>query len=220
TERIYLISAIVMSAVVNVAITMASTTSQDLKTGYLLGATPRSQQIAEMIGLILPALAIGGTIYLLNEAYGLGTENLPAPQATLMALIAKGVLLGKLPIILVVIGALLGFIVALLRIPVLPFAIGLYLPLSLSTAIAAGGLTHYFIAKKASEPAIQSGILASSGLIAGDACMGVFIALLTVLKVIPASKTAALSAPFTLLFFFLLILFLVRITFANTKHKK
>ncbi|MBM3192446.1 MAG: oligopeptide transporter, OPT family, partial [Chlamydiae bacterium] len=85
TERVYLISALTMSIVVNVAIALASTTSQDLKTGYLLGATPRVQQIGEMIGTLLPAVTIAGTLYLLNKAYGFGSTQMPAPQASLMA---------------------------------------------------------------------------------------------------------------------------------------
>jgi len=139
TDRIHLIAAITMGAVANVAIAMAGTTSQDLKTGFLLGATPRSQQIAEIIGLILPAAAMGFTLYLLNDAYGFGSTMLPAPQATLMALIAKGVIQGELPIVLVVIGAVFGLMVYFMRVPVLPFAIGLYLPISLNTSIMVGG---------------------------------------------------------------------------------
>lgn len=218
TERIFLISAITMSIVVNIAITLASTTSQDLKTGHLLGATPRSQQIAEIVGLILPGLAIGGTVYLLNEAYGLGTPQLPAPQATLMAMIAKGVILKKLPILIVVIGIVLGLIVAVMRIPVLPFAIGLYLPLSLSTAMMVGGLVAYFSKKKATDEQMQSGLLASSGLVAGDACIGVLVALLTVLNIIPANAPAALGLGFSFLFYLLLGAFLVWIVFKKETH--
>ncbi|MDN3504983.1 MAG: oligopeptide transporter, OPT family [Rhabdochlamydiaceae bacterium] len=220
TERVYLIAAITMSAVVNVAITLASTTSQDLKTGFLLGATPKKQQIAEMIGLILPGLAIGGTVYLLNEAYGLGTPQLPAPQATLMALIAKGVILQKLPIVLVMIGVVIGLIIAVLRIPVLPFAIGLYLPLSLSTSMALGGLTSFFISRKATDDQMQSGILASSGLVAGDACMGVIVALLAVLQIVPAQATALLHPSYTFFFYLLLVAFLVWIVFAKNDTPK
>ncbi len=220
TERAYLLSAIIMSAVVNVAITLASTTSQDLKTGHLLGATPRSQQIAEMIGLILPGLAIGATVYLLNEAYGLGTPELPAPQATLMALIAKGVILGKLPIILVMIGVVLGLIVAVLRIPVLPFAIGLYLPLSLSTGIMVGGIARALIERKARDDQIQVGVLASSGLVAGDACMGVAVALLTVLKIVPATAPPLLHQSYTLLFYICLAAILAWICFAKRHPRK
>ena len=174
TDRIHLIAAITMGAVANVAISMAGTTSQDLKTGFLLGATPRSQQVAEIIGLILPAAAIGFTLYLLNDAYGFGSAKLPAPQATLMSLIAKGVIQKELPLILVLIGAVFGLMVHFMKVPVLPFAIGLYLPISLNTAIMVGGIVCYIVKKTTkSDKATERGVLVSSGLVAGDACMGV-----------------------------------------------
>jgi putative OPT family oligopeptide transporter len=205
TDRIHLIAAITMGAVANVAIAMAGTTSQDLKTGFLLGATPRSQQIAEIIGLILPAAAMGFTLYLLNDAYGFGSPKLPAPQATLMALIAKGVIQQELPVVLVLIGIVFGLMIHFMRVPVLPFAIGLYLPLSLNSAIMIGGLVN-MITKRFTDDhkSIQRGILISSGLVAGDACMGVLVALLTVLKIIPANKPGWLNDWFSLIFFILL----------------
>lgn len=193
TDRIYLVAAITMSCVVNVAIALASTTSQDLKTGYILGATPRSQQLAEIIGLFLPSIAIGGTLYLLNKAYGFGTPQMPAPQATLMYLIANGVINHQLPVVLVLIGVVLGIVMEIMKIPTLAFAIGLYLPLSLSASMMVGGLARAFVQWKMDDPAAEEqGILASSGLVAGDACMGVLIALFTVLKIIPASGNGIL----------------------------
>lgn len=194
TERIYLISALTMSVVVNIAIALAGTTSQDLKTGFLLGATPRLQQIAEIIGIFLPALAIGTTLYLLDQAYGLGSSQLPAPQGTMMALIAKGVMQGNIPITLILVGVLLGLSMELLRLPILPFALGLYLPLSLSTAMMLGGIVSFLVKKKERTThmttASEKGILAASGLVAGDACTGVVVALLTVLGIIPATQQA------------------------------
>ncbi|MBF5060030.1 OPT/YSL family transporter [Candidatus Neptunochlamydia vexilliferae] len=209
SDQIHLIAAIVMAAVVNTAIALAGTTSQDLKTGFLLGATPRSQQIAEVIGLILPAAAIGFTIYLLSDAYGFGSTKLPAPQATLMAMIAKGIIQGELPALLVIIGAIFGVLVYLMRVPVLPFVVGLYLPISLNTTIMIGGLVHFVVKRWTSiEKNIERGIIISSGLVAGDACMGVFIALLTVLKVIPATKAGLLGNGFSFAFFVLLSIWL------------
>jgi len=194
TDRIHLIAAITMGAVANVAISMAGTTSQDLKTGFLLGATPKSQQVAEIIRLILPAAAIGFTLYLLNDAYGFGSTKLPAPQATLMALITKGVIQGQLPIILVLVGAVFGLLVYFMKVPVLLFAIGLYLPISLNTAIMLGGLVCYLTKKiTKNEKSIEQGILISSGLVAGDACMGVLVALLSVMNIIPAEKQGLLG---------------------------
>ncbi|MEM8727756.1 MAG: oligopeptide transporter, OPT family [Chlamydiota bacterium] len=216
TDKVHLIAAITMGAVANVAIAMAGTTSQDLKTGFLLGATPRSQQVAEIIGLILPAIAIGFTLYLLNDAYGFGSEKLPAPQAVLMTLIAKGVIQQELPVILVMIGIVFGLMIHFMKVPVLPFAIGLYLPLSLNSAIMVGGIvnliTRYFSDDKKN---IQRGILISSGLVAGDACMGVLVALLTVLNIVPLSKPAWLNDWFSFAFFILLGLWL-----GFTSHKR
>jgi putative OPT family oligopeptide transporter len=181
TERFYLISALTMAIVVNVAICLAGTTSQDLKTGYIIGATPRAQQLAEIIGVFLPALAIGGTIFLLSEAYGFGSKALPAPQGTMMALIAQGVIEGNIPFTLVSIGVVIALLLEVLKIAILPFAVGLYLPLSLSTPIMLGGLVSYFVRKiSKKEEVFERGILTSSGLVAGDACMGVIIALLSV----------------------------------------
>ncbi len=180
TERSYLIAALTMSIVANVAISLSSTTAQDLKTGYLLGATPRLQQIGEIIGMILPAVAIGGTLYLLNTAYTFGSSKMPAPQGTLMALVAQGVIHGDIPLGLVMIGVVIGLLFELLKLPILPFAIGLYLPLPLSSGIMVGGVFSAIIGRGTKESKDRS-ILASSGLVAGDACMGVLIALFAVL---------------------------------------
>jgi putative OPT family oligopeptide transporter len=181
TDRLYLISALTMAIVACVAICLAGTTSQDLQTGFLVGATPRYQQIAEIIGVVLPAIAISGTIFLLNQTYGLGSSRLPAPQGTMMALIAKGIIEGNIPFILVSIGGIIGLILRLLSIPILPFALGLYLPLSLTTPIMIGGMVSAFIKYRNKEKEVfQRGVLTSSGLVAGDACMGVLIALLGV----------------------------------------
>ncbi|MDN3509331.1 MAG: oligopeptide transporter, OPT family [Candidatus Neptunochlamydia sp.] len=209
TDRIHLIAAITMGAVANVAIAMAGTTSQDLKTGFLLGATPRLQQVAEIIGLILPAAAIGFTLYLLNNAYGFGSTKLPAPQATLMALIAKGVIQQELPVILVMIGIVFGLMIHFMRVPVLPFAIGLYLPLSLNSAIMLGGIVNLITEHFTDDnKSIQRGVLISSGLVAGDACIGVLVALLTVLNIVPSSNPGWLNDWFSIGFFILLSLWL------------
>ncbi len=194
TERIYMISALTMGVVTCIAIALASTTSQDLKTGFLLGATPKWQQIGEIIGILLPALAIGGTLYLLDAVYGFGTKQMPAPQGTMLALIATGIMHGNIPITLVLSGVVLAALLALLKIPVLPFAMGLYLPFALSTGMLMGGIVHYFINRSTHYEKIQTrGILAASGLVAGDAVTGVIIALLTVLGCIPTSKAPFFS---------------------------
>lgn len=204
TERVYLIAALTMAVVANVAISLASTTSQDLKTGFLLGATPRFQQIGEIIGSLLPALTIGGTLYLLNTAYGFGTPQMPAPQGTLMALIAQGVISGNIPFGLVLVGVILGIIIEIFKLPILPFAIGLYLPLSLSTSVMIGGVFSWYVRRKKNEQATEKGVLTASGLVAGDACTGVIIALLTIIGIVPATKTALTPDIVSLIIFILM----------------
>jgi putative OPT family oligopeptide transporter len=203
TERAYLLAALTMSVVANVAIALAGTTSQDLKTGYILGATPRLQQIGEIIGILLPALAIGSTVYLLNTAYGIGSKSMPAPQGTMMALVAEGVISGNIPFTLVITGIIIGLILFCLKLPVLPFAIGLYLPLSLSTPIMVGGivsaLARHFSKKK--EATQDRGVLLASGLVAGDAFTGVVIALLTVVGWVKPSGEGLLHNIFSLSIF-------------------
>ena len=220
TQRAHLAAAITMGAVASIAISMAGTTSQDLKTGFLLGATPRAQQIAEIIGLILPSIAVGLTLYLLNDTYTLGSPKLPAPQATLMALIAQGIIEQQLPIVLVVIGLIFGLMVHLMQVPVLPFAIGLYLPLSLNSAIMVGGALHFIVRKLSKESQIlQQGILLSSGLVAGDTCTGVLVALLTALHFIPASHPPWLNDWASLGLFTLLALWALLKTYKGTVLK-
>jgi putative OPT family oligopeptide transporter len=207
TERLYLVSAITMGCVVCCAICIAGTTAQDLKTGFLLGATPRSQQIAEIFGALIPALSLGYVVYILNSAYHLGSDVMPAPQATLVYLIAKGVIGGELPYILFGIGIVVGLLMALLRIPILAFALGVYLPLSLVTATMAGGLVKAYVDYKNPQES-QRGVLLSAGLIGGDACIGIFIALFTVLGFIPVDAPSILPSICSLLAFLLLACFL------------
>ncbi|MBI4051521.1 MAG: oligopeptide transporter, OPT family [Elusimicrobia bacterium] len=183
TDQAHMLAAMMVGAVVCIAICMAGDNSQDLKTGYILGATPKLQQIANLIGVVFPATVMGATLYLLHSAYGLGSDKLSAPQATLMSLVVKGVLQGNLPWILVIVGLMIGACVEMTGIGCLPFAIGLYLPLSLSTPIMVGGLVAWgveILAKNRKEAANERGILLASGLVAGDALTGVLIALLVV----------------------------------------
>lgn len=207
TERFYLIAALTMAIAANVAICLAATTSQDLKTGYIVGATPRSQQIAEIIGIFLPAIAIGGTLYLLNDAFGFGSKELPAPQGTMMALIAKGVMEGNIPFTLVSIGVVIGLLLEVLKIPILPFAVGLYLPLSLSTPIMLGGVVSYCVKKWGKKQEVfERGVLTSSGLVAGDACMGVVIAFCSISGWINPNATPFLPDTLGISLFLLLAL--------------
>ncbi len=182
TGKAGMIGAISIGAVVCIAICIASDTSQDLKTGFLIGATPRRQQIGEVIGVLSSALAIGWVVFFLHRAYGIGSERLPAPQAVLMSMVVKGVLTQSLPWTLVFIGAFMAACVELLGIPSLPFAVGLYLPLRLSTPIMTGGLVRHIV-ERTRDPERrharrEHGVLFSSGLIAGGALMGIGVAAL------------------------------------------
>ncbi|MCR4566845.1 MAG: oligopeptide transporter, OPT family [Pseudobutyrivibrio sp.] len=177
--------AIAIGSIICIAACMAGDTSQDLKTGYILGATPKKQQIGEILGTIAAALAIGGVMILLDSAYGFGSEALAAPQATMMKMIIEGVMDGTLPWALIAIGAFISIVVEILGIPALPVSIGLYLPLELSSTIMIGGLIRKFADKKygAQKDESGKGILFSSGLIAGEGIVGVLLAILTVLGV-------------------------------------
>ncbi len=178
-------SAISIGSIICIVSAIAGDTSQDLKTGYLLGATPKKQQIGEMIGVVSAAFAISGTLYLLDSAWGFGSQQLGAPQATLMKLIIEGVMQGNLPWALVFIGVFIAVTVELIGIPVLPFAIGVYLPVQLNACIMVGGLVRLALDKmkrnKEEKTAIvNDGILFCSGMIAGEGLVGIGLALLAV----------------------------------------
>lgn len=183
-----MISAITIGGVICVIAAIAGDTSQDLKTGFLVGATPKKQQIGEIIGCIVSAIAIGAIMYLLSAAWGYGSQELPAPQATLMKMVVEGVMGGNLPWTLVFTGVFIAIVVKVLGIPVLPFAIGLYLPIYLSTPIMAGGLLRWYMEKrkyaneKARNDAVQSGVLYTSGLIAGEGIVGILLAVFAVAR--------------------------------------
>lgn len=193
-------SAIAIGSIICIVSAIAGDTSQDLKTGFLLGATPKKQQIGEVIGVIAAALAIGGTLYLLDSAWGFGSEELAAPQATLMKLITEGVMQGNLPWALVFIGAFIAVLVEIIGIPVLPFAIGVYLPVQLNACIMVGGLVRLVLDKlkrdkKEKDAIVNDGILFCSGMIAGEGLVGILLALLAVFGV---SNAIDLSAKFAI----------------------
>lgn len=178
-------SAIAIGSIICIVAAIAGDTSQDLKTGYLLGATPKKQQIGELVGVVAAAFAIGGTLYLLDQAWGFGSEELGAPQATLMKMIIEGVMGGDLPWNLVLIGVAIAIVVEILRIPVLPFAIGVYLPVHLNACIMVGGILRLVFDKmnreeKEKKEIINDGILFCSGMIAGEGLVGILLALLAV----------------------------------------
>ncbi|MEE1144564.1 MAG: oligopeptide transporter, OPT family [Acutalibacteraceae bacterium] len=181
-------AAIAIGSVICIVSAISGDTSQDLKTGFILGSTPKKQQIGEIIGVVCASLAIGGTLYLLDYAWGFGSEALAAPQATLMKMIVEGVMNAQLPWNLVLIGVFIAVIVEILRIPVLPFAIGVYLPIQLSACIMVGGVIRLVFEKmkcddKSKESVISNGILYCSGMIAGEGLIGVALAVLAVVGV-------------------------------------
>lgn len=173
-----MIAAISIASVICIVAALAGDTSQDLKTGFLLGATPRRQQIGELIGVAVSAVTIGGVMMLLNQAWQFGSEALAAPQATLMKMITEGVMEGNLPWTLIFIGVFIGVAVEIMGVPVLPVAIGLYLPFELSASILVGGILRYVSLRKKKDA--EGGILFCSGLIAGEGLMGIVLALLAV----------------------------------------
>ena len=181
-----MIGSMAIASVICICAAIAADTSQDLKTGYLLGATPVKQQIGELIGVIAAGLAIGGVLYLLDSAWGYGGAEVPAPQATLMKMIVEGIMGGNLPWNLVFTGVFLAIALEVLRIPVMPFAIGLYLPIYLNTSIMIGGVVRWFmdsrknVDAKLKEEQTTRGTLFCAGMIAGEGLVGILLAVFAV----------------------------------------
>lgn len=184
-----MIAAIICGSIVCVATAMAGGVAQSLKTTYIIGGTPKKMQISMFIATVLSAGAIGYVIMLLNKAYGIGSKAVPAPQANLMSMVVKGIMTSKLPWALVIIGIAFGVMCELMKIPVLPFALGLYLPIYLSTGVVIGGIIRTLVDRKFKNNTEQlkkqteKGILLSSGLVAGDALVGILIAVFAIAQV-------------------------------------
>lgn len=229
-----MIGAITIGTIICIIAAIAGDTSQDLKTGFLLGATPKKQQMGELIGAVVSAIAIGGILYLMNAAWQFGGAEIPAPQATLMKLVVEGVMGGNLPWNLVFIGVFIAAAIAVLGVPVLPFAIGLYLPIHLSFPIMIGGLVRYYIQKKKKlsdtqrKNAIDNGVLYASGLIAGEGLIGILLAFFAVIKIsgksigdwINLSSIISLGNIGGLVFFALIIISIFAFTLWNKKGKE
>ena len=221
-------AAIAIGSIICIVAAISGDTSQDLKTGYLLGATPKKQQYGEVIGDVASALAIGATLNLLYSGWGFGSEELGAPQATLMKMIIEGIMGGNLPWGLILIGVFIAIIVEILRIPVLPVAIGIYLPIQLNACIMVGGLIRLFFDKmkesKKKNNIISNGILFCSGMIAGEGLVGILLAIFAVAGISSALDISGfLSLPGwalnlgSLLVFALVILSLLKFTIWNKK---
>ena len=223
-------AAIAIGSVICIIAAIAGDTSQDLKTGYLLGATPKKQQMGEMLGVVVSGLAIGGVLYLLDAAWGYGGAEVPAPQAGLMKMIVEGIMGGNLPWGLVFIGVFLAIAVEIVGIPVLPFAIGVYLPVQLNACIMVGGLVRLVFDKmnkeqKEKDAIISDGILYCSGMIAGEGLVGILLAIFAVFGLndaIDLSSKLNLSTPVanigSLVVFALIILSLLK--FSVWKKRK
>ena len=184
-----MVGAIAIGSVICIIAAIAGDTSQDLKTGFLLGSTPRKQQYGELVGVCVSAIAIGAILYLLNAAWGFGSEELGAPQAMMMKMVIEGVMGGNLPWALVFTGVFIAIAIEILGLPVLPVAIGIYLPIHLNAGIMAGGLVRLaldkrkYASEKAKSDCIQSGILYTSGMIAGEGVVGILLAVFAVLGI-------------------------------------
>jgi putative OPT family oligopeptide transporter len=186
--------ALCVGAVVCIAAANAGATSQDLKTGYIVGATPMYQQYGLVIGVLVSAIIIGYTTLYLHKAMVIGSNALPAPQATLMATIIKGLLSQNLPWGLVLVGVFISVTLELCGIHSLSFAVGSYLPIATTAPIFAGGLVRSYVERKtgmAEESEVGSGTLFSSGLIAGGSLAGILYAVLFGNGIVPDAEGAA-----------------------------
>ena len=178
-----MVAAITAGAVVCVAISVAGGTGQGLKTTYIIGGTPKYVQIGMYIGVAIASSAAGWVMIKLISIYGIGEKGLAAPQATLMSMVVKGVMTGQLPWALVLVGATFGVMCELMGLPILPVALGIYLPIHLSAGILVGGIVRVLVDRRfknneeQAKEHTEKGILLASGLVAGDALMGIAVAI-------------------------------------------
>lgn len=222
-----MVGSICIGGIICVIAAIAGDCSQDLKTGFIVGATPKKQQIGEMIGVVASSAAIGGVMYLLDKAWGYGTDQIPAPQGTMMKMLVEGIMSAQLPWALILIGVFVAIVVEVLKVPVMPFAIGMYLPFSLNAGIMCGGIVRFIMERrKAPEQekseGIERGILYTSGLIAGEGLMGVILAILAVFeldKIIDVSGFFSIGSIGALIVFLALLLSLVRVCLGGKKSK-
>ena len=225
-------SAICIGTIICIVTAMAGDTSQDLKTGYIVGATPYKQQIGEILGAIISAFAIGLIMYLLNAAWGFGSKEIPAPQATLMKLVVEGVMGGTLPWSLLLCGVGIALCIEVIGIPVLPFAVGLYLPIYLSAPIFLGGLIRWFVEKKKAKASeqeqketVEKGILYCSGIIAGEGVIGMILAIFAIIPVANGTLADAINLNYPLgqigsvIFFIGIIASIIYFSLAKIKSK-
>ncbi len=181
TGDVYAPVALSVGAIVCIAAANAGNTSQDLKTGYIVGATPLYQQLGLVIGVVTSAFVIGITMLYLHNVFTIGSADVPAPQATLMATLIRGLLSQNLPWGLVLVGVFIAVTLELCGVHSLSFAVGAYLPIATTAPIFAGGLVRWWVERRTGESAesdLSSGTLFSSGLIAGGSLAGILYAIL------------------------------------------
>ena len=183
-----MVGAISIGGIICIVAAIAGDASQDLKTGFIVGATPSKQQIGEIIGVVASSAAIGFVLYLLNEAWGYGTEKIPAAQATMMKMLVEGIMNEELPWAMILIGVFVAIVVEILKMPVMPFAVGMYLPFSLSAGIMLVVLYVSSLRRKKGTEAEKKartdrGLLFTSGMIAGEGIIGILLAVFAVVKI-------------------------------------
>ena len=209
-----MVGAVAIGGIICIVAAIAGDTSQDLKSGYIVGATPIKQQIGELLRVVVSALSVGFVLYLLNVAWGYGTEELPAAQATMMKMLVEGIMNAELPWGLILTGVFIAVAVEILKVPVMPFAVGMYLPFSLSAGIMAGGAIRFIVERikgtdREKKERTDRGVLFTSGLIAGEGIIGILLAVLTVFEVDIARKFS-LPQPVSLIIFLGLLFILFR----------
>lgn len=176
-----MIAAVIAGTIVCIATAIAGGAAQSLKTTFIVGGTPKKLEIGMFIGAILSSVVSGYVIILLSKAYTIGSKDLAAPQANMMKMVIEGIMNAKLPWTLIIIGIFLGIMAELMKIQVLPFALGLYLPIYLSGGVVIGGILRVLVDHKFRKTPNQlkmqtgKGILLGSGLVAGDALIGILI---------------------------------------------
>ncbi len=218
-----MVTALTVGAIVCVALAVAGDISQDLKTGYLVGGTPWKQQVAMMIGVLVSGLVIGFILNVLNASYGLGSEQLPAPKAVLMRLIVEGIMSENLPWDLIFIGVAAAVVFEFLGLNSLTVAVGIYLPIHVSTPIMVGGLVRWFVEfvsrrnESLLKSRIETGTLLASGLIAGESLVGVIIAIL-IWAGVQVPGTLAVQSHLLPFIVFLIVTFLLMVMSLRSKN--
>ncbi|MCC8126075.1 MAG: oligopeptide transporter, OPT family [Clostridiales bacterium] len=226
-------SALVIGCVVCTVSCVSGDTSQDLKTGFLVGATPKYQQLGEIIGIAVASVSIGGILLLLNTAWGFGGAELSAPQATLMRMVIEGIMGGNLPWTLILIGVCIAVIITMLQIPVLLFCVGMYLPIYTTATVMIGGVVRLIVDKikyafeEQHKSVVDSGVLYTSGMIAGEGVLGILLAVLAIVPTADGTLANTLNISGILnigqgggiIVYLLLILTIFKMTFWNKKLK-